>query len=68
MRPRKVQFHYLGLWIVAGFVAAFALAWTTGLLPQIDREMIENWIVQAGPWGPVLIVVLMTASIVASQL
>ncbi len=68
MRPRKVQFHYLGLWIVAGFVAAFALAWTTGLLPQIDREMIENWIVQAGPWGPVLIVVLMTASIVASPI
>ena len=64
MRARKIQFRYLGLWIGA----AIALAWTTGLLPQFDREMIENWIVKAGPWGPVLIVVLMTASIVASPI
>ena len=44
------------------------LAWLLGCFPTVDRAMIERWIAFAGPWGPFLIVALMTASIVASPI
>ena len=44
------------------------LAWLLVCFPTVDRAMIERWIAFAGPWGPFLIVALMTASIVASPI
>ena len=54
--------------IVAVLATALTVAWATGLLPQIDREMIATLVEKAGPWGPILIILLMRASIVASPI
>lgn len=66
MRLSIVQFRNLGLLVFAILAISVGLAWASGMLPQINRETIENWIEKAGPWGPILIIVLMTVSIVAS--
>ncbi len=55
-------------WGVILFAVATAGYWIFGDPAQIDREMVGGWIESAGPWGPVLIVVLMMASIVASPI
>ncbi|MFK8036047.1 MAG: TVP38/TMEM64 family protein, partial [Hyphomicrobiales bacterium] len=68
MPSEKTKSRYLSLWIAAAVFAIVALVWMAGLIPQIDREVIENWVMQAGPWGPVLIIGLMIASIVASPI
>ena len=68
MPSEKTKSRYLNLWIAAAVFAVVALVWMAGLIPQIDREVIENWVMLAGPWGPVLIIGLMTASIVASPI
>lgn len=58
----------LGLGLGVVFVALFTGAWALGYIPALNRETIEIWIERAGPWGPVLIVFLMTVSIVASPI
>lgn len=49
-------------------VALLAGMWALDYLPNITRETIEFWIEGAGLWGPLLIVVLMMGSIVASPI
>ena len=55
------------IFVIAALGASLLLlTWLFGFLTTVDRAMIERWIAFAGPWGPFLIVALMTASIVAS--
>lgn len=68
MHSKGLRMRRIGIWVVALFVGAVAGAWILGYTPKIDRETIEAWIVAAGPWGPILIVALMMASIVASPI
>jgi len=68
MQSRNVTFRRLGAFLVILIVSVFVVLWATDRLPQIDSTMIENWVARAGPWGPVLIVGLMTVSIVASPI
>ena len=68
MRLSNMHLRSISILVVAALATAFAAAWATGLLPQIDREMITALVEKAGPWGPILIIVLMIASIVASPI
>jgi uncharacterized membrane protein YdjX (TVP38/TMEM64 family) len=68
MQFRAIRFRHLGPWIAVTLAVALTLAWAMDLLPHIERDRVEYWIDRAGPTGPVLIVLLMAASIVASPL
>ena len=68
MRFRRTQRQRLGILLALLLLGGFVGTWILGYMPQFDREMVETWIATAGPWGPVLIVVLMMASIVASPI
>jgi uncharacterized membrane protein YdjX (TVP38/TMEM64 family) len=68
MRLSNMRLQNVSIWIVAALGTAFAVAWATGQLPLIDREMITALVEKAGSWGPILIIVLMMASIVASPI
>tara|TARA_R110002124_G_scaffold48148_14_gene142467 strand:+ start:1007 stop:1678 length:672 start_codon:yes stop_codon:yes gene_type:complete len=68
MASSKITFRSITLVFGLVFVGIFVFLWATNLLPQINKQMIEQWIEQAGPWGPLLIVFLMIASIVASPI
>lgn len=65
-KPEKLR--RLGFWLLVFAIVAAVGAWTMGYMPQIDRETIESWIAIAGPWGPMLIIVLMMAAVVASPI
>lgn len=62
-RLRRIGFVIL----VVGVVAAIG-SWALGYMPEIDRQTIEGWIATAGPWGPLLIIVLMMVAVVASPI
>lgn len=68
MPSKTKKLRRLGFWLLVLAVVAAIGAWIMGYMPQIDRETIEGWIAIAGPWGPVLIVVLMMAAVVASPI
>ncbi|WP_306043801.1 TVP38/TMEM64 family protein [Mameliella sp. MMSF_3455] len=56
-------------WIAAALLGALALYWLLGgQMPTIERAQIETWVDAAGPWGPVAVVGLMTAAVVASPI
>ncbi|EPX77565.1 TVP38/TMEM64 family protein [Litoreibacter arenae] len=63
-----MRFRNLGIWTVAVLAIALTAAWATGRLPQVDREMVAALVEEAGPWGPILIIAFMLASIVASPI
>ncbi|BBU59584.1 MULTISPECIES: TVP38/TMEM64 family protein [Rhodobacterales] len=57
------------VWIAAALLGALALYWLLGgQMPTIDRARVETWVHAAGPWGPVAVVALMTAAVVASPI
>ncbi|TDT72686.1 putative membrane protein YdjX (TVP38/TMEM64 family) [Litoreibacter halocynthiae] len=58
----------VGALILFAFALVSVALWATGLLPQVDQQMIAALVEKAGPWGPILIIVLMLASIVASPI
>lgn len=68
MQQDNPRLRRFGLWLVASLAALFIGAWALGYLPNVTRETIELWIERAGPWGPLVIVLLMTGSIVASPI
>ena len=68
MRSKLMSLRLVGVWCAIIVLVVFAIAWLFGDLPKIDRSAIETWVASAGPWGPVLIVALMTVSIVASPI
>ncbi|MDF0596875.1 TVP38/TMEM64 family protein [Psychromarinibacter halotolerans] len=50
-------------------LVALVAAWLTGWQPDdLDRETITRWVAGAGPWGPLAVIALMTAAVVASPL
>ncbi|SHI46330.1 Uncharacterized membrane protein YdjX, TVP38/TMEM64 family, SNARE-associated domain [Palleronia salina] len=50
-------------------LAGLLLAWLMDWLPTgIDRTTITRWVDAAGPWGPVAVIGLMTAAVVASPI
>lgn len=51
--------------LVLALIAALALGWEPVAL---DRGRIERWIADAGAWGPLAIVALMTLAVVASPI
>lgn len=66
---RKVKLELLFAALVA---AALGYAWQSGLLATLQADMsratIESWVTQAGLWGPVVVIVLMTLAVVASPI
>jgi len=59
----------VGLAVLALFLAAVLVLWRTGMLDRLrDGEAIESIVVQLGPFGPLLIVGLMTVAIVMSPI
>ena len=55
--------------LLAAVVAAIAMAFLLDRVPvDLDRSQIEIWIEQAGAWGPLAIIALMTAAVVASPI
>lgn len=61
-------------WRIVGIVAAvilvlsFVVAWASGAFPDVDRETVEAWVDQTGPWGPLAVIALMTVAVVASPI
>ncbi|APZ51133.1 MULTISPECIES: TVP38/TMEM64 family protein [Rhodobacterales] len=50
-------------------LAALVVAWLAGWPPDgLDRETVARWVAGAGPWGPLAVIGLMTAAVVASPL
>jgi len=50
-------------------LAAFVMAALTGWQPEgLDRATVDRWVATAGPWGPLAVIALMTAAVVASPL
>ena len=68
MVSKTNKLRRLGVWFLALVAVISVSAWALGYMPQIDRETIEGWIKAAGPWGPVLIVILMMLAVVASPI
>ncbi len=58
----------VGVAVAVLLILAFVVAWLSGALPDADRETIETWVDQAGPWGPVAVIALMTIAVVASPI
>lgn len=70
-RTRRVRQHPGRpiLWIGTAALALLVLAWATGWRPgQIDRETVATWVAAAGAWGPLAVIALMTAAVVASPI
>ena len=68
MRSRTDRLRNVGFGIlIIGAIAAIG-SWVLGYMPEISRETIESWIAAAGPWGPLLIIVLMMVAVVASPI
>lgn len=58
-------------WSAAGLLVGIVAVWASGALDVllgVDREQIRVWIDAAGPWGPALIVLLMTVAIMATPI
>lgn len=68
MRSGNTHPRHLGLVLIAVLAALLTGMWALDYWPNITRETIEGWIDGAGPWGPILIVLLMMGSIVASPI
>lgn len=50
-------------------LAAFVMAGLSGWQPDgLDRATVSRWVATAGPWGPLAVIALMTAAVVASPL
>lgn len=50
-------------------LAALVAAWLAGWQPEgLDRATVARWVAAAGPWGPLAVIALMTAAVVASPL
>lgn len=64
----KPRLHRVGLWLVVALGVLLIAIWAVGYGPAIARETIEVWIERAGALGPLLIIVLMMVSIVASPI
>ena len=64
----KPRLHRVGLWLVVALGVLLIAIWAMGYGPAIARETIEVWIERAGALGPLLIIVLMMVSIVASPI
>ena len=58
--------------IIAIALIAFTFAWVLGpisdLLSSFDGDTISGWVMVAGLWGPLLIIVLMTVAVVATPI
>lgn len=68
MQRNTSRLSRVGLWLVVALTALLIAGWALGYGPAITRETIEVWIERAGPFGPLLIVALLMASIVASPI
>lgn len=68
MQRNTSRLSRVGLWLVVALAALLFAGWAMGYGPAITRETIEVWIERAGPLGPLLIIVLMMVSIVASPI
>lgn len=64
IRPR----HIAGLLLIAALLIGAICGWQRLGLPEIDKQAVTGWIEQAGVWGPLLIIALMTLAIVASPI
>jgi len=53
--------------LLLGLIALFVLWWQGGL-PVPDRATVEAWVARAGAWGPVFVIALMIAAVVASPI
>lgn len=57
------------VWFLAAVVALFAVAWAADWRPgDIDRAAVQTWVTAAGRWGPLAVIALMTAAVVASPI
>ncbi|SEO14760.1 TVP38/TMEM64 family protein [Palleronia pelagia] len=66
LRPRwQAVAAWAAAALVLALIAAFALGWDPVAL---DRSRIERWVAEAGAWGPLAIVALMTVAVVASPI
>lgn len=54
--------------LLAALVLAWALGWLDPLLSRFDAQSVQALVARAGPWGPVVVIALMTLAIVASPL
>lgn len=57
----------VGILIVVALVGAFVAA-AIALAPVLTRERVEGWIHGAGPWGPVLLLLLQAAQILVAPI
>jgi len=55
--------------VVGAILGLGLLGWAAGWWSfDLDRAAVEAWVARAGPWGPLAIVALMTAAVVASPI
>ncbi|MEO2037311.1 MAG: VTT domain-containing protein [Martelella sp.] len=65
----KQKLRIVAAGAAALLLAALVVAWLTGWPPDgLDREPVARWVASAGPWGPLAVIGLMTAAVVASPL
>lgn len=66
---RRPRWQTVAAWSAAALVLAFIAAIALGWEPvALDRARIESWVAEAGVWGPLAIVALMTVAVVASPI
>ncbi|MGG7646388.1 TVP38/TMEM64 family protein [Rhodovulum sp. YNF3179] len=59
----------LGARVAIAVAAALIIAWIAGWLPSnIEQARVERWVDRAGVWGPLAVIALMTAAVVASPI
>jgi len=65
-KERRPRWPMIALAVV---VAVAGLAFAFGVTPvDVDRATVERWIAEAGAWGPLAIIALMTVAVVASPI
>ncbi|UCE32551.1 MAG: TVP38/TMEM64 family protein [Burkholderiales bacterium] len=66
---RALTGRYVGYGVAAAALLGLVFAWLAGWLPaDVDRETVRSWVAQAGAWGPLAVIALMMAAVVASPI
>jgi uncharacterized membrane protein YdjX (TVP38/TMEM64 family) len=66
---RNWRIALLAIVVLAGAaVAVFDPPWFAGLIEGFDRDRLQETVERAGPWGPALIILMMTVAVVMSPI
>jgi uncharacterized membrane protein YdjX (TVP38/TMEM64 family) len=68
-RAHQQPLRYLAYGVAGVALAGLVFSWVAGWLPgNLDQGDVEAWVAQTGAWGPLAVIALMIAAVVASPI